>query len=224
MAISESPVVNRATCYKRGMKNFRSFALLLPPLLLAGAISGGVAQNAKVDQENWLSPEAFTQGGNAPAQEFTPTFNSLDSVQVFMNGSRAAIGWLGGDSFVNIRQGSFDGPVVAASLPTYAPYLYDGVIGYRFSQPVPLVPGQSYVIEPVNRYPQPLVLAMTGPSYPGRTWILGRLFEGDLAFREGLGLEIIPEPATILLMVAGAGLVAGASTVSSIRLKAPQRH
>ena len=196
-------VDKRTACFNRGMRDPRSLALLLTLLLLAGAITGGVAQSANVDQENWASSEALTFSGNTPAQEFTPTLASLDSVQVFMNGSRSAIGWMGGDSFVNIRQGSFDGPIVAASLPTYAPFLYDGIIGYRFSQQVPLVPGQPYVIEPVNRNLQPLMLAIKGNSYPGQMWILGHPFDGDLVFREGLGLDIVPEPTPILLLVGG---------------------
>jgi len=166
----------------------------------------------EVDQQNWnLQPLSFWVNVQ---QEFVPRLDSLDSVQLFMAANRVALGWPGGASFVNIRQGGADGPIIAASLPTYAPPLYDGPVDFAFATPVPLVPGQRYALEPVAKLRPIVPFAGTLPLYTDGGLLANGQFVGyDLIFREGIGLEPVPEPSPLLLLAAALGLALSAIAV-----------
>jgi hypothetical protein len=163
---------------------------------------------AQVDQENWR----FQLNGSVwgPKQEFTPTTASLDSVQLWIPGPATfppAV-YMGGISAVYIRQGGVGGRVIAASEPVYTSPSFEGIVGYGFSQRVGLVPGQVYILEP--RW-------LSGGgffafTYPG-TYTWGRLLDigeidADLIFREGLGLDLVPEPSGTLLLATALALLA----------------
>ncbi len=172
---------------------------------LAMALSVVFGAGAQVDQENWDANPLIVWWPEQ--QEFTPTFDKLDSVQLFMIGDLVALRWPGGACSVNIRQGGFNGPVIAASRPTYVAYAYDGPVGFGFTQPVPLVPGQLYSLEPITDIRRQPAFGTTSAVYPS-----GRFFGGlsgqpiggtSLVFREGIGLEVVPEPAPVLLIIVG---------------------
>src|SRR4029078_1364926 len=82
---------------------------------------------AQVDQENW-APEQVVSSFVDSQQEFRPTLNSLDSVQLWIpRGNQLPLpSPFSGSSAVNIRQGGINGPIIAASQPTYVPPPYSG--------------------------------------------------------------------------------------------------
>ena len=179
-------------------------------LLLVVVVSmlGFQARAAQVDQENW--PESLLQWGSFPdpQQEFTPQLQSLDSILLWMPGVRLPVYFPGGTSIVNIRQGGANGPIIAASDPVFIPPAHEGVIGYGFSAPVEVVPGQLYALEPVGAHGglRPVVGYSSASYSGGRLYANGRFQEGDLIFQTGLGL--VPEPsAAALLLSATAALM-----------------
>ena len=170
---------------------------------------------AQVDQENWIdSPDPTKSLQLSPLnlqQEFTPGMTALDSVQLWA-------AWAGPDVLdtkmdLSIRQGGIDGPVIATSLDgltpggSLLPAYYYGPVIFRFPDPVALVPGQSYALQPVLVPPNTswVLLGTAGASsYPeGRLLSDGSLMPGDLIFREGLG---IPEPTPLVMLVIGIGV------------------
>src|SRR5689334_18890948 len=82
-------------------------------------------RSAQVDQENWV-PDLAKSSISGPQQEFTPSLNTLDSVQVWITSPKQVPGaFQGGSTIINIRDG-VNGPVLAASNPTYAPPGFSG--------------------------------------------------------------------------------------------------
>ncbi len=164
------------------------------------------APGAEIDQQNWPPAAVLNAGSEGEVQEFTPTQDSLDSVQLWIPGGIInPVAYVGGATAVNIRQGGFNGPVIAASRPTYTPPFYEGPVGYGFAQPVPLVPGQLYAIEAVRGTGTGLFAFGTPGNYAsGRFYTYGSEYpDGDLVFREGIGLDLVPEPSPALLLTGG---------------------
>ena len=164
-----------------------------------------------VDQRN---DDLLALGAPTPrspfGQEFTPTLAALDGVHLFIgprNPEAVAV--------VNIRENTITGPIIGTSLPGTIPPPGEPFIQFDFSDRVPLVPGNLYVMEVkilsgsgepnFNFLPQ----ITNEDTYPGgRAISLGNPLPGsDLAFREGL---VTPEPGTISLLGIGLlGLVGG---------------
>jgi hypothetical protein len=191
--------------------SFAGSAARVTALCLITAVSIVCGTGAQVDQENW-DDDPRNSGWATAQQEFTPSLNVLDSVQLLMAGQKFALVWPGGPAFVNIRQDGVNGPIIAASEPTFAPPGYDGTMGFGFAKPVPLVPGQVYALEPVTFIGSPGHLfggpfGVTPSRYAGgRFFGAGQFVEADLIFREGVGLAVVPEPSPALLLATGLGL------------------
>ena len=183
-------------------------------LLLSVAVFSGIAElSAQVDQDHWV-PSEFNNNYNSflgLQQEFTPALNSMDSAQFSLGqGLMGATSTFGGPVVLNIRQGGVDGPIIAASSTVVVPPAFHGDIVFRFIQPVALVPGLVYAMEPFSPTQATLIFDANRPpftpSYQGGRLFCNGQFEGgvDLLFRQGIGL--VPEPPTLsLLAIAGIG-------------------
>ena len=94
------------------------------------------------------------------------------------------------DLFVNIRHTTIDGPIIGTSLLLTLPFGTGGLTHFDFPSPVPLIPGEVYVIEVVIAGGDTSNPAIAGgyqaPYSQGRAIILGEPdpFD-DLWFREG---------------------------------------
>ena len=88
-------------------------------------------------------------GGLGLQQEFTPTLDSLDSVELWIpQPILNPGGWYqAGSAALQLRDG-VNGPVIATSEPFNNPPNYEGSAVFRFTQPVSVVPGHTYAIEP----------------------------------------------------------------------------
>jgi hypothetical protein len=139
-----------------------------------------------IDQEN---VDVCTGGVNANAQEFTPTLDALDVVEIFIgprNPDTVAV--------VNIRIGSITGPIIGTSLPT-GPVPGSPIVHFDFPSRVPLVPGDLYVYE-VSTLSGGFSFC-TGPNtYPGGRAIVFGVPRPDVDsfFRLGVSSDV---PATI---------------------------
>ena len=160
-------------------------------LLLILTSSSVAALSFTIDQENinFLGP-----GGNANAQEFTPTLNALDVVEVFIGPRDPTT-----VAVVNIRPGSITGPIIGTSVPT-GPVPNSQIVHFDFPSTVPLVPGDLYVYE--VSILSGSFLFVTGPdTYAGGRAIMFGVPQPNLdsSFREGPASPI-PEPTTLLLL------------------------
>ena len=185
----------------------RMFLLLLTTISLVQGLG------AQVDQENWdLSPTSIF---SVVQQEFTPTFDSLDSVQLLLS-NRGALGFPGGPMSLRIRADGPNGSIIAASQSTYVSAWYEGPVGFGFAERVSLVPGRVYVLEPFNNIAA-APFGVTPPRYSeGQFFGNFQPVNYDLIFREGIGLEIVPEPSPAVLFAAGL------LTIGVLRLRAPR--
>ena len=109
----------------------------------------------RVDRQNLVFNSAMRFGSVLPyGQEFIPTFNGLDFVEVLLRDQRRgdAFGTSAGGTFaVSIREDSIDGTVLGTSEIIELP---DGFgvdqwkpVLFKFSNPVRLIPGERTVIE-----------------------------------------------------------------------------
>jgi hypothetical protein len=178
-------------------------AAVLGLTLLSCIASHAAAHPFQIDQASEGNPfggfaiDATT--GNVIGQEFTPTFSALDVVEI-------GLGPHSPDDFgvrVNIRAGTIDGPILGTSLlgvlpgpPPTPPFVH-----FDFAAPVPLVPGNLYVIQPIlapGSAAVGLPFLDTPPYAGGRALVFGQVREDiDLLFREGL---TVPEPASCILI------------------------
>src|ERR1041385_1715268 len=107
-------------------------------------------QGLQVDQASGTPDEPTTQGTLIPdfgavAQSFTPAFSAVGFVQ-FETFIPAISG--GETLVVNLRAGTYDGPIVSSTTPVFIVYkgLQDGT--FYFPNNVPVVPNQLYFFEP----------------------------------------------------------------------------
>jgi hypothetical protein len=130
-------------------------------------------------------------------QEFTPTLQALDVVELLMDdASCSQVGSPGGSALVRIREASIAGPIIGTSATSHFPNCFVGILRFEFPSVIPLTSGSLYVIEAV--YVSGNTSAAAG--YDGTSTYSGgrEIIEGvphedkDLWFREGLA-NFIPE-------------------------------
>ena len=197
--------------------NHRALVLLAVVVEILGARSVA-ALPFTVDQfaTGLIAGDAFGSGTGigvaaGAAQSFVPALNSLGVVELQLNDQSPGNG-LGVDLAVNIRLGTLAGAIVGTSdvltrsdQPTASIQLFH----FDFSSAVALTPGLTYVLEIVKVSgfeDSAAFFSGTGipDSYaPGSAFIFGTPFahSRDLWFQEGP--SIIPEPATMLLLMLG---------------------
>ena len=158
-----------------------AWVVLIGALFLLQTTASAIVHPFVVDQENIN----FSGGGNANAQEFTPTLDALDVVEVFIGPRDPAT-----VAVVNIRIGSITGPIIGTSLPT-GPTPGSQIVHFDFPSAVPLVPGDLYVYE--VSFLSGGFAFVTGPNtYPGGRAIMSGVPQPDLdsSFREGLSSDL----------------------------------
>ncbi len=134
-------------------------------------------------------------------QEFTPTFSSLDVVELHLANSPVSGGEnIAAEFQVNIRSGQLDGPVIGTSSTVSIPKGFDsgsdGLAQFIFASPVPLVPENLFIIDLVvvsGGEANPAIGSSSGDGgYPdGRRFINGISTPtdfSDVIFQTGLHL------------------------------------
>ena len=79
------------------------------------------------------------------SQEFIPELRAVEIVELYT----MDYDWgddTGGTLIVNIRESTPDGAIVGTSLVTELPHNFEGVTRFEFDAPVPLTPGEVYLI------------------------------------------------------------------------------
>jgi hypothetical protein len=183
------------------MRGGSHLVIAFASLSLAACLIGDViAHPFQVDQASEGLPFGgfgiSAESGDTIGQEFTPTFSALDVVEI-------GLGPRDPNSFglkVNIRADSLAGPILGTSLQAAvqgAPPALP-VFHFDFASPVPLVPGNVYVIQPILVQPTAPVgfSFLDPPPYAGGRAIIHGVIRDDIdmIFRTGL---TVPEPATI---------------------------
>lgn len=132
-------------------------------------------------------------------QSFTPALNEVGFVRLRIFSFSSA-----GSLFVNLRENSITGNVLAATSPAAIPSGFTGYVDFFFTSPPPVTPGITYFF-------QPSVISGAGLSAGshngfgytgGQAFVNGNAVLGhDLWFREGI--YIAPEPSACLLTLVG---------------------
>ena len=123
-------------------------------------------------------------------QEFIPDFFALDAVELkYDDASCSLTGSNGGDFKVVIHKGSITGPILGTSNTIHFPNCFFGTNRFDFPAFIPLVPGDTYVIEPVyvSGHTSSFFHDLIGTYPDGRMIISGVIQPSrDLWFTEGL--------------------------------------
>ncbi|HNO77825.1 MAG TPA: PEP-CTERM sorting domain-containing protein [Phycisphaerae bacterium] len=164
------------------------------------------------------SQEIITQLTGIPAfsplgQSFIPSLNGVDFVELKLTDNTTAPN--DGTTAVRIREDSIGGSILGTSETVFLEDCFNfpegpgcGIAGgfgeivrYEFQNTIPLIPGETYVLEVMALTSSFGVGNVTSDQYPLGTMIRDGIPDTgrDLWFREGL----IPEPASILLLGAG---------------------
>jgi hypothetical protein len=195
------------------------FRLIQFSLLLAcGIATGAHAQGLLTDQS--LQPPPNTGGSYhydasigslvpATGQEFTPSLQGLDFVDVRLYGSAV------GNTFqIAIHEGIIAAPVLGLSDPAVSSGTFpNNEAHFTFSSTVPLVAGNLYVLEIIQgggnsgwgiEIPSSAVVngQPVNMNYPGGRLIYNGVPQDskDLIFREGI---VVPEPGVTALGLLG---------------------
>jgi hypothetical protein len=189
---------------------------MMPRCLLALVLaSSSVSQplSAQVDQEHWGVFIGHGFNSTMVRQEFTPSLQGLDSLQLSIGQDPilAPIVSFSGLAAVAIRDEGISGPIIAQSSPMFLPAFFSGTPAFRFPELVSLTPGRTYAFELVNLTAGGYWIlggnsSEFSPGYPGgRLYLNGGVAEGDLLFREGIG---IPEPSSLVLLALSLAIIA----------------
>ena len=137
-------------------------------------------------------------------QSFTPTLSSVGFIRLFLSDS--SLNGVGASVYVNLRQGSITGPILASTDPVSMPDSFSGHPDFLFSTPVSVTPGTTYFFQPVLQAGDS-TWSIVGYNYNydgGTAFIQGNPNIGsDVWFREGI---IIPEPSGVWLILLGIGI------------------
>jgi len=160
------------------------------------------------DESRILEGGADIQQNQPIGQSFTPTFDSVGFVRLYLYN-----GLLGNTSAatvqVGLREGSISGPLLGVSAPVSIPASpnFGGSVQFRFGVPVPGTPGCVYFLQPTVLDNDNIGLSQSLYGYGGGT----AFFQGvadpqgrDIWFREGI---IVPEPGTAVLLLLGVASV-----------------
>ena len=154
-----------------------------------------------IDQANDVAApfQGWVTGASPLGQEFTPTFFSLDVVELQMNSQSTSVG---GSVFVQIRAGTIAGPILGTSLTVnIPPGTAINVAHFDFAAPVPLAPGAIHVIDIIGVTGSLGVFTAGGfgnNTYPGGAAIASGVIQqdDDLWFREGFSESLPVESVT----------------------------
>ena len=135
-------------------------------------------------------------------QSFTPSLAGVGFIRLHL--IRASFGTAGATLYVNLRENSITGNVLAASSPVVVPGGFIGYENFFFPAQVSVTFGTTYYFQPVLQSGDPFAVeAHNGFNYAGGTaFSLGQPTPAfDLWFREGL---YVPEPSSTALGLLGA--------------------
>jgi hypothetical protein len=181
---------------------------IISVLYLVFALSMSGQGTLVVDQQSANRSDVHsTTLMNNTGQSFTPTFPSVDFIQLTVVDDSSPTN--GAQVFVNLRSGSISGAIIGTTAAVSAPTNIAGgeFSTYFFPAAVALTPGTQYFFEPIDRLGQDVLSVGVGTfNYTGGTMFAngGPTPSVDLWFTEGI---VVPEPGTIGLLVVGSGLM-----------------
>lgn len=197
--------------FKRPIHPRAAFLSLIILIFTAGLSYGDV-----IDQE-WKRPStgdetriSFSIANNAPiGQEFTPEMDNITGVDLSLKDFRDPLGTDDTTIEVRIREETIDGVIIASGITTFTTVVRTWM-HFDLDGPVPLIPGNLYVIEAVMLVGSEFWTWHSwadtdGLGLPGRLIASGVFAEPDNAF--GFRTYAVPEPGTILLLGFGALLL-----------------
>jgi hypothetical protein len=176
------------------------FSLLATPFLYG--------QGFIVDQQstNLMEGGAGIQFGQPIGQSFTPTFSSINFVQLMLFDPNF-FNTAGSTIFVNLRSNSISGPIISSTSAIFFPDGFLGVSNFQFSASIDLSPGMTYYLQPVIQSGDDMAAFITDGSYAGGS----EFYQGALVSSQNLwfqeGIIATPEPSSVALIVVGSGLV-----------------
>ncbi|HYT60275.1 MAG TPA: PEP-CTERM sorting domain-containing protein [Haliangiales bacterium] len=192
---------------RRKSARFAGLPVFTILLLTTSRLSG---QGLLVDQASGTLGEfveTFTQlPDNQIAQSFTPSLSAVGFVQL----SEFVPAFPGNNAVtfaVNLREGAYNGPILSSTTPVVLVNHFTQIGTFFYPANIPVTPGQLYFFEPVLLSAGFLDVGYKAPSsyLGGDAWNNGVPSGGtaDYWFREGV---VVPEPATIWLLLLGSGV------------------
>jgi hypothetical protein len=165
-----------------------------------------LGQGFIVDQASGTIDELVPPGytplpDNMIAQWFTPSLSGVGFVQ--FNGVVPALPGNNAVTFVvNLRQGTYNGPIISSTDPVVLVNHSVQIGTFYFPDNIPVTPNQLYFLEPVLQSAGALDIGYKANStYGGVPWINGGPSgPGDFWFREGI---VVPESSTLWLFLFG---------------------
>jgi hypothetical protein len=185
------------------------------PILVAALFpSAMLAQGTLVyDQQSSTDESPFPYGTGAHIQQlspygqsFTPTLSGIDFIRLNLNDNNPNNS-AGATLYLNLRSNSISGTILATTAPVTLTNAFTGPVSFFLPTTTSLTPSSSYVFEIVAVSGSDPWNAIAGElNYPGGFVYANGFpaFASDLWFREGM---VVPEPASGILLVAGASLL-----------------
>lgn len=173
------------------------------PLLAPG--QGTFIYDQQSSDETNLQEGGAHLGTDQPAQSFIPALSSVGFIRLFINDVSLGNG-VGGTVYLNLRQSTLSGPILASTQPVTLPDSFGGTVSFYFDANISVTAGQPYFFEPILQTGDDLLANVSiqynyagGTAYlQGQPASLGK----DMWFREG----IIPEPGSIALLSFGSAI------------------